>query len=580
MRAGRIRFIGIVVAVVALLYATRLYYVQIIKGSAYRMQANAQYVSQSSPIFNRGTIYFTTKEGQELPAATLDTGYTIAVNPTLLKNPEDDYNLLSNILPLSAETFMTQATKDDQYEVIADKVSESVKDQISALDIAGVEISEEQWRFYPASTTASHVIGFVGYDNNGESLTGQYGLENYYNNVLSRDTDNTFVNFFAELFSNIQTALSPDGAAEGDVVTTVEPTVENELEYELSIVLKEYNPDLVGGIVMDPKSGAIYAMGSIPTFDPNYPSAYAKNTVAISGTAEPQSVFINPLVEDTFEMGSIIKPIAMSVALESGAVTPTTTYNDTACVTVDNAKICNYDDTGRGKITMQTVLNDSLNVGMTYVESQTGREVMKDGLTKFEFGKKTGIDLPDEAAGQVANLNAPRDLELATAAFGQGIAMTPIETVRALAALANGGILPDPHVVSEIQYPTGISKVMTYNAADRAISTTTAATITQMLINVNDQGETPIDPAAYLAHYTTADKTGTAQISNPAGGGYYTDRVLHSFFGYFPATNPRFIIFLFAVNPKGQDFASHTLLQPFVDLRNFLISYYDIPPDR
>jgi len=545
------------------------------------MQADAQYVSQSAPTFNRGSIYFTTKDGQELPAATLDTGYTVAIDPEILKNPEDDYNLLSNILPLNSDKFMAQATKaHDAYEVIADKVSNSVKSAISALDVSGVEISEEQWRFYPASTTASHVIGFVGYDESGDSLTGQYGLESYYNDVLSRDTDGTFVNFFAELFANIQTALSPNGAVEGDVVTTIEPTVENELEHELAVVLKEYSPDLDGGIIMDPKSGAIYAMGSLPTFDPNKASSYATDTVFISGNKEEQSVFINPLVEDTFEMGSIIKPIAMSVALETGSVTPTTTYNDTACVTIDNAKICNYDDTGRGKITMQTVLNDSLNVGMAYVESQTGREAMKDGLTKFEFGQKTGVDLPDEVAGQVANLNAPRDLELATAAFGQGIAMTPIETVRALAALANGGILPDPHIVSAIQYPTGISKVLTYDSTDRAISTTTAAAITQMLINVNDQGETPINPAAYLAHYTTADKTGTAQISNPAGGGYYTDRVLHSFFGYFPASAPRFIIFLFAVNPKGQDFASHTLLQPFIDLRNFLISYYDIPPDR
>jgi cell division protein FtsI/penicillin-binding protein 2 len=577
---GRIRFIGIIVAGVALLYAARLYYVQIIKGDSYRSQADAQYVSQSSPIFDRGAIYFTTKDGVALPAATLDTGYTIAIDPSLVKNPEDDFNLLSNILPLNEATFMAQAGKHDLYEVIADKVSRNVRDRIVALDITGVEITEEKWRFYPASTTAAHLVGFVGYNKAGDALTGEYGLEQNYNDVLSRGSGDLYVNFFAELFANIQTALSSGDSVEGDVVTNIEPSVQNELEYELAGVQSKYQTDLDGGIIMDPKTGAIYAMGSLPTFDPNDPSAYAKSTVNVDGNTIPQSVFIDPLVEDRFEMGSIVKPIAMSVALEAGAVTPTTTYNDTGFVMIDGKKISNFDHVARGTITMQKVLNDSLNVGMAYVESRTGKQAMRDGLLRFDIGSTTGIDLPGEISGQVSNLNAPRDLELANASFGQGIAMSPIETTRALAALANGGILPDPHIASGIEYPTGISKVLTYDPTDRAISTTTAEAITQMLINVNDQGEAAINPAAYLAHYTTADKTGTAQIANPAGGGYYTDRYLHSFFGYFPAYDPKFIIFLFAVNPHGQEYASHTLLQPFIDLRNFLISYYDIPPDR
>ena len=325
-----------IVATVALLYAVRLYYVQIIQGSTYRAQANAQYVSQSTPIFNRGTIYFTTKDGQELPAATLNTGYTIAINPRVVKNPEDDFNLLSNILPIDADTFLAQATKTDSYEVIANKVDEDIKDKISALDIAGVEISEEQWRVYPASTTAAHLLGFVGYNSTGDQLTGQYGLEQFYNTILSRNGSGTYVNFFAELFSNISTALSSNQEGRGRRRDDDRTTVENELEHELAVVQNEYQTDLDGGVIMDPKSGAIYAMGSLPTFDPNNPSAFAKNTVTVDGKLVPQSVFIDPLVEDTFEMGSIIKPIAMSIALDAGDVTATTTYNDTACMTIDN----------------------------------------------------------------------------------------------------------------------------------------------------------------------------------------------------------------------------------------------------
>ena len=567
-------------AVVAIIYAARLYYVQIIKGSAYRVTADAQYVSQASSVFDRGTIYFTTKSGNNIPAATLNEGYTIAINPSLLKNPEDDFNLLSNILPIDSNTFISKASKQDLYEVIATKISKVSENKISTLDIAGIEIAKEAWRLYPASTTAAHQIGFVGYGKSSDELSGQYGIEKYYDDILGRGQGDAFVNFFAELFSNIQIALSPDNEKAGDVVTTIEPSVQNELEHELALVQNQFKTDLDGGIVMDPKTGAIYAMASLPTFDPNTPSAFATDTISISGTANPQSVFIDPLVEDRFEMGSIVKPLAMSVALEAGDVTPTTTYTDTGFVMIDGKKVSNYDGKARGLINMQTVLSDSLNVGMAFVESQTGKQTMRDGLLKFDIGQKTGIDLPNEVSGQVSNLDAPRDLELANAAFGQGIALSPIETIRALSSLANGGILPDPHIVSKIIYPDGTSKIMNYSATDRSISTTTAATITNMLINVNEQGLVQVNPQAVLTHYSVADKTGTAQIANPAGGGYYTDRYLHSFFGYFPASAPRFIIFLFAVNPKGQEYASHTLTSPFIDLRNFLISYYNIPPDR
>ncbi|HUD04293.1 MAG TPA: hypothetical protein VMR73_02255, partial [Candidatus Paceibacterota bacterium] len=164
MTEGRIRFIGIIVAVVALIYAGRLYYLQVMKGSAYRAEADTQYESISAPIFERGTIYFTTKDGQQISAATLSSAYTIAINPTLMKNPEDDFNLLSNILPLDDNTFMAQVAKGNLYQVIADKVDETTKDKIAALDIAGVETTQTNWRFYPASTTAAHVIGFVGYN--------------------------------------------------------------------------------------------------------------------------------------------------------------------------------------------------------------------------------------------------------------------------------------------------------------------------------------------------------------------------------------------------------------------------------
>lgn len=577
MLAKRIRFIGIIVPILAALYIARLYYIQIAEGLSYKREADAQYESVSAPVFDRGGIYFTTKNGRSIPAATLGRGYTVAVNPIVIKNPEDTFNLISNVLPISEEDFMMKVNKNDPYEVIANRVDEKTKEKISSLNISGLEISKENWRLYPGETLAAHILGFVGYNSKNE-FAGRYGLEQSYDDILIRGGSNTYVNFFAALFSDIKIVFSNGINGGGDVITSIEPTVESELENQLGNIFVKYHTALVGGIIMNPKTGEIYAMGSLPTFDPNNPGKSAKETVVIDGTSESQSVFIDPLVEDRFEMGSIVKPIAMSIALEAGKVTPETKYNDTGFVMINGKKVSNYDGRAHGVIDMQTVLSDSLNVGMAYVESRTGREIMRDGFLKFGLSEKTGVDLPGEVASQVSNLYAPRDLELANASFGQGIALTPLQTIRALSALANNGILPNPHIVSKIEYQNGEAEIKKYEKAERAVSTSTAETITNMLVNVDDKAL--LNGAVKLEHYSVAAKTGTAQIAIPRGGGYYPDRYLHSFFGYFPAHNPRFIIFLFAVNPKGELYASHTLTYPFINIVKFLISYYNVPPDR
>ena len=275
----------------------------------------------------------------------------------------------------------------------------------------------------------------------------------------------------------------------------------------------------------------------------------------------------------------------MAAGLDNGVVTADTTYNDKGYLSIDNYTIYNYDKKGRGVIDMQTVLNNSLNTGVSFVVSKLGKDKFTEYMKAYGLGQETGIDLPAEAAGNISNLLENLDnkkmIEYYTASFGQGISMTPIMTVRALSVLANGGKLITPHVINTVDYKVGLSKNISYvDESKQVLKKETSEEISRMLVKVVD--DALIGGSMKMKNYSIAAKTGTAQIARPAnaGGGYYSDRYLHSFFGYFPAYSPRFLIFLYTYYPKGVDYASHTLTDPFFDIVKYLINYYEIPPDR
>ena len=227
---------------------------------------------------------------------------------------------------------------------------------------------------------------------------------------------------------------------------------------------------------------------------------------------------------------------------------------------------------------MQTVLNQSLNTGVSFIVKTMGKDRFREYFKALKFGNETGVDLPNETYGLINNLNSPRDVEYATASFGQGIALTPIATVRALSALGNGGKLITPHIAKRIEYQDGTYKDITYPEGDQVWSEETSEEISRMLTTVVD--EALGGGKVKLEHYSIAAKTGTAQIADNENGGYYEDRFLHSFFGYFPAYEPEYLIFLYTVEPKGVQYASETLTSPFMELTKFLINYYNVPPDR
>lgn len=562
---ARLRIISIALLFFGLVLVGKLYLLQVVHSDTYRDKADRQYLSAGGNVFNRGTIFFQNKDGSLVSAATLKSGTIIAVNPQVLKNPEDVYQKINPILPMDHDAFIAKATKkNDPYEELAKHVDTTVGEQISELKIPGLNVYKDRWRFYPGGETAAQTIGILGFK--GDEYAGRYGLERQYENVLARSNE-AYVNFFAEIFSNIKTIAGSNGTEEGDIVTTIEPTVESYLENQLASTTAKWSSQMTGGIIMNPKTGEIYAMGTYPTFDPNNP----QNDKGVD-------VFSNPLVQNVYEMGSVIKPLTMAAGIDAGVVTASSTYYDTGSITLNGKKISNFDGKARGTTDMQQVLSQSLNLGVAYVTKLLGNERFTNYMYGFGLNEKTGIDLPSEARPLADNLKSPRDLEHATASFGQGIALTPIATARALATIANGGYLVEPHLVKKTNYKIGLSVDAPIEKSAPVIKPSTAAEVARMMVYSTDH--TLSNGTLSLPNYSVAVKTGTAQIAKSGGGGYSEDEFLHSFVGFFPAYDPQFLIFLYTVNPKGARFGSETLSVPFMDTVKFLINYYEVPPDR
>jgi cell division protein FtsI/penicillin-binding protein 2 len=550
----------------ALLILSRAFYIQIVKHKDYIAKADAQYVSVVPANFDRGAVFFSKLNGTPVPFAQLVTTYRIAIDPTQISDPQVAYKKLSAYIPLEEAAFLEKARKaNDPYEEIAKDIPAELIEKIRKEKIKGVSFVKDSKRAYPQNTVGAKVVGFVG--NDGVKVKGQYGLERYYEDVLTRESGQT-INFFAELFADIdKTGISNVDKQQGDIILTIDAEAERELSNVLAETKAQWGSDTVGGIIMDPTTGAILAMDGLPTFNPNSFSDVKDN-----------SAFVNQNVSGVYEMGSIIKPLTMAAALDSGAVTEETTYTDLGCRELNTYKVCNFDKKPRGPNTsMQTILDKSLNVGIVFLVEKMGIKSFQNYFKKYGLGQETGIDLPGEASGLTKNLDSSVFVDNATAGFGQGIAITPIQTIRALASLGNGGKLVNPHIVDSVVYQNGDVKKIALDDPLQVLKPETSEKISRMLVHVVDTALQ--NGADKMDHYSIAAKTGTAQMPKP-GGGYYDDRYLHSFFGYFPAYDPKYIIFLFHTYPKGAEYASATLSDPFFKLVKFLISYYEVPPDR
>ena len=536
---NRILFLIFFFILLTLLVWGRFFYLSIFRHDYYLARAKNISDNNNSAV-PRGGIFLTDKDNAPYAVALNKEFSLIYAIPQKIKDPIVLAKKLTPILELDETSLFQKLSKpNDPYEVLKKKVSDEIVDAIKALNEPGIEVGSETLRYYPEGLHLSQVIGFLGFDKNGQ--TGQYGLEEYYNDNLSG------------FISSSDLVLTIDSAIQAQAGSLISKAVETWRASEGSI------------IVMDPKNGNILAMASSPSFDAN-------NYSAVSD----KNLFINPATLKRYEPGSVFKPITMAIGIETGAVTPETKYYNTGSVQVADRTISNaLSDKILGWQTMTTVLEQSLNTGAVFVQQKVPKDIFLKYLKNFGVDSKTGIDIP-EMSGDLSQLLSGRDVNYATAAFGQGVAVTPMELIRSLSVIANGGKLIQPRLVAKIISHGNETGEMKNKQSKQVISSETSVKLIDMLIKVVENGS---GRRAQVSGYTIAGKTGTAQIPDLKNGGYL-DEYIHTFVAFAPAYNPKFIALIKLDRPQGIRFAESTVVPAAKDLFHFLFNYLQIPPDK
>jgi cell division protein FtsI (penicillin-binding protein 3)/stage V sporulation protein D (sporulation-specific penicillin-binding protein) len=504
--------------------------------------AKAKILTATSSIEPRGSVYLTDKDNLPLAAALNKEFSLVYASPVKIKNPEDIAKKLAPILEIDEAILLEKLKKaNDPYEILKRKVSDEIVNSIKALNETGINIADETLRYYPNGLYLSHITGFLGFNKDGQ-LAGQYGLEEFYDKELSGTTDSS------------------------DLVLTIDSAIQAQAGIILDQLIFDWRASSGSIIVMNPKNGEILAMISLPDFDANKYSE-TKN----------KSIFMNPATLRRYEPGSVFKPITMAIGIETGAITPETKYYNSGTVTINGKVISNsLPDKILGWQSMTMVLEQSLNTGAIFIEEQVPKNVFLKYLKDFGINGKTGVDVA-EISGDLSVLSSGRDINFATASFGQGVAVTPLGLIRALAAIANGGKLVKPHLVSKIISRSGeIYEEGNNEAPKQVISAGTSAKLINMMIKVIENGS---GRQAQVPGYTIAGKTGTAQVPDLQKGGY-KDEYIHTFVAFAPAYDPKFIALIKLDNPRGVRFAENTVVPVFKDLAKFIFSYYQIPPDK
>lgn len=541
------------IVVVALGFASvliigRLVAFQVFQGAHWKQQGQDVQNVRVEVRPERGIIY--DRNGAVLAGNGSD--YRISASPALITEADEMATALAPILQKPRYELLGALQSDTPYVLLTGRVDSQVAQAVRELPFTGLQVEPLPRRIYPQGELMCHVLGYVDFDGKGGA-----GLEGYYQTDLAGQAAADTLNLSP--LTPQRSVIAREGA---DLVLTIDRSVQYAVEEHLQRAVSEYGARSGTIIVMDPRTGAVRALANYPCFSPY--DFYDAD----------ESLLVNPATGQQYEPGSVMKVVTMASALDSGTVTPQSTYHDSGILEVGGHRTYNWDRSAPGTTDMTTLLARSLNVGAATLATWMGPETYYAYMERFGFGRPTGIDVMSEAGGTMPLPGSELWTEsyIATNAYGQGIAVTPIQMITAVAALANGGRLMQPYIVQEIHAGDRVYR-QEPNVSSRPVGEEAAQQLNAMAVAAVSR---EVD-SAQVEGYTIAGKTGTAEI--PEGGVYLSDATIGSFIGWLPADDPEVVVLVKLDRTTSSPWGSQTAAPTFAELVEELVVMLDIPPD-
>jgi len=557
----RITILLVIVSLFLSLLILRLSWIQFVKGPELQEQALLNRTRDVPVPAKRGTIY--DRNGKELAVSiSADTVYAFPAQIRRLKEEKQKEMAakLAQVLGLKEDEVLKKITKRSSIETIKVKIDSDKAKILKDMDLTGISIVEQSKRYYPNDTLAAHILGFTNVDNiggNGIEITYEKELKGVPGKiVIEKDATGR------DIPQAMHKYIPPQ---EGNsLYLTIDETIQYFVERELDKVVEKYQPEKASIIVMNPKTGEVLAMGSRPSYNPNNYNEFDPKT------------WRNFAISDAYEPGSTFKVVTASAGLEEGVVKPEDRFYDPGKIEIMGENIKCWKGGGHGSQTFVQVVQNSCNPGFISVGQKIGVEKYLRYVQAFGFGKKTGVPLPGEATGILVPMKRATNLDLATMSIGQTNAVTPIQLVTALSAIANDGMLMKPQIVKQVRNINGeVIKTIEPEEIRQVISKDSAKQFTNILESVVAEGT---GKNAYVEGYRVAGKTGTAQKIAP-GGGYISGKYVASFLGFAPANDPKVAAYVVIDDPKGGIYYGGQIAAPvFGAVIGDVLKYMGVPP--
>lgn len=559
MRRDQSRLILVFFAFTAVFIAitAKLFYWQIIESDTLKIAGRSQSTLTISSDAKRGDVLFS----DLYPMATNKISYLVYANPKKVDSSVTYARILSPILQLDEATISSRLEQDLFWVNLKSRLPYETRKELESLKLSALGFEQQTERYYPESSMAAHLTGFVGKNQDGQDQ-GYFGLEGFYDRQLKGRPGSTYLIKDA-LGNPILTDIREDKKIDGrTIVTTIDRAVQYVADNKLKEGVEKYGADGGTVIIMESKTGKILAAASYPKFDPSKYWEYEGK------------LYTSPIVSHLYEPGSTFKVLVMAAAIDSGIVTPETKCTKCAGpVEISGYQIKTWDDKYYPNSTMNEVIQHSDNTGMVFVGQKLGVRKFLDYLRNFGIGNMTGIDIQGEVIEELRAEKKWLDIDLATASFGQGISLTPIQLITAVNSIANEGRLMKPLVVDKIITPERETIEIKPTQTGQPISYATSKVMTWMMVNAVKAGEAKFTA---IDGYNIAGKTGTAQI--PVEGHYDPTNTNASFIGFFPAENPKVTMLVIVNRPKTSIYGAETAAPIFFSIARNLIQYYNIEP--